>query len=127
MGVGRERCSNSRGCVGCGLSARARSRVTQRKMLVQFPELAFVAVGDGRRHTSDSDNDGSESIASSEENFGQFESSRAMGLLCSQGTTGAEKRTKRILSRRTKIKKLRQEQEFVRFAGLRLAVVTTSF
>jgi len=46
MGVGRERCSNSRGALLkqprlCGMSARARSRVTLRKMLVQFSELFF--------------------------------------------------------------------------------------
>ena len=37
MGVGRERFSNSRGCV-----ARARSRVTLSKMLVKFSELVFL-------------------------------------------------------------------------------------
>ena len=38
MGVGRERCSNSRGCV----AVLARPRVTLRKMLVQLSELFFL-------------------------------------------------------------------------------------
>ena len=47
MGVGRERCSNSRGELLkqprlCGMSARARSRVKLRKMLVKFSELVFL-------------------------------------------------------------------------------------
>jgi len=40
-GRGRKRCSNSCGCVH-GMSARARSRVILRKILVQFSELVVV-------------------------------------------------------------------------------------
>ena len=42
MGVGRERCSNSQQPRLFGMSARARSRVTLRKVFVQFSELGFV-------------------------------------------------------------------------------------